>query len=93
MIKDFNNQTASDIVWQAQDGWHVDVRGMTPPNPMVAILSLIERPDVGSRLVVHHDREPFFLYPELAERGWSWRLVEAEAGEVRLELKREAARQ
>jgi hypothetical protein len=88
MIEEINRDTASDSVWKAQDGWHIDVRGMKPPAPMLAILSLIEMPEVGSRIVVHHEREPFFLYPELAERGWGWRLLDAEPGEVRLELKR-----
>lgn len=70
------------------DGRHIDVRGLEPPNPMVAIIQLIETPDVGSRVVVHHEREPIFLYPELAERGWRWRLVPGEPGEVRILLER-----
>jgi hypothetical protein len=79
-------------VWQAADGWHIDVRGLKPPSPMLDIISLIEMPELGSRLVVHHDREPVFLYPELAERGWTWRLIEGEPGEVRLVLERETSR-
>lgn len=77
--------------WKAEDGWHIDVRGLEPPNPMVAIIKLLEMPDAGSRVVVHHEREPFFLYPELAERGWRWQLLPGEPGEVRLELKRDRA--
>lgn len=91
MMACMNDKTDGEKVWQAKDGWHIDVRGLQPPNPMVAILRLLEMPDIGQRLVVHHDREPFFLYPELAERGWRWRLVPAEPGEVRLELWQGAA--
>ncbi|TAN55506.1 MAG: DUF2249 domain-containing protein [Rhodospirillales bacterium] len=89
-MTDFNGKTATDIVWQAQDGWHIDVRGLKPPSPMMAILGLIEMPDAGTRIVVHHDREPLFLYPELAERGWRWQLVPGDPGEVRVILSREA---
>jgi hypothetical protein len=93
MTAHMNDALAVDKLWQAQDGWHIDVRGLQAPGPMVAIIGLIERPDVGSCVVVHHDREPFFLYPELAERGWRWRLAPAPAGEVRLELSREGTAQ
>jgi hypothetical protein len=38
--------------------------------------------------VVHHEREPVFLFPELAQRGWSWEQIPVEPPEVRLRLKR-----
>lgn len=76
--------------WQAADGTHIDVRGLPPPEPMVAILSLLERPTTADRVIVHHDREPVFLYPELAERGWSHEIIDGEPGEVRLLLTRVA---
>lgn len=91
MMTGVDGKKGDEKVWRSEDGWHVDVRGLQPPNPMVAILRLLEMPDIGLRLVVHHDREPFFLYPELAERGWNWRLVPAQSGEVRIELWRGAA--
>ena len=28
--------------WRADDGWHIDVRGLSPPAPLVAILRLVE---------------------------------------------------
>ena len=44
-------------------------------------------------MVVHLDRDPVYLYPELAEIGWT---AEAEAdtapGEVVLRLRRQAGR-
>jgi hypothetical protein len=39
-------------------------------------------------VIVHHDREPLLLYPELAERGWSAQRMDAPPGEVRLVLER-----
>ena len=76
--------------WHAADGIHIDVRGLSPPEPMVAILTLLEHPDTNDRVIVHHDREPVFLYPELTERGWEYQIVAGEPGEVRLLLTRHA---
>ena len=75
--------------WQAADGNHIDVRGLQPPEPMVAIIALLERPGTQDRVIVHHDREPIFLYPELTDRGWSHEIIEGEPGEVRLLLTRQ----
>lgn len=67
--------------------WDIDVRGLPPPQPLVAILRQIERHGHDRRpLVVHHDRDPALLYPELAERGWQAERIEGEPGEVRLRL-------
>jgi hypothetical protein len=74
--------------WPEDDGTHIDVRGLPPPEPLVAILTLIERVDAATTIIVHHDRDPLLLYPELAERGWSAERVAGEAGEVRLKLMR-----
>lgn len=71
--------------WQAGDGWHIDVRGLPPPGPMVQILILLESIN-GGEVIVHHDREPIYLYPELAERRWNHEIVAGEQGEVRLRL-------
>lgn len=72
--------------WRAADGWHIDVRGLAPPDPLVAILRLIESLHDATPVTVHHDREPQLLYPELAERGWVAERIDAPAGEVRLRL-------
>jgi hypothetical protein len=76
--------------WTDADGVHVDVRGLDPPGPLVAILGLIDSLTEASPVFVHHDREPKLLYPELAERGWAAELLPAPAGEVRLKLERVA---
>ncbi|HYQ98628.1 MAG TPA: DUF2249 domain-containing protein [Casimicrobiaceae bacterium] len=75
--------------WSEPDGAHIDVRGLAPPGPMVAILELVGAVQDGSDVVVHHDREPLFLYPELAAIGWSAERIAGEPGEVRLRLRRE----
>jgi hypothetical protein len=77
--------------WSDADGEHVDVRGLSPPQPLVAIVRLIEAIDDARAVVAHLDRDPLMLYPELAERGWVAQQVPAPPGEVRLRLTRDAA--
>lgn len=72
--------------WTDCDGLHVDVRGLQPPQPLVAILRLIDGTPGLSVLTVHHDRDPQLLYPELAERAWGADRLAAPDGEVRLHL-------
>jgi hypothetical protein len=67
--------------------WHIDVRGLPPPRPLVAILSHVDQQGHDGRpLIVHHDRDPALLHPELAERGWWAERIEGEPGEVRLRV-------
>jgi hypothetical protein len=74
--------------WQDAEGEHLDVRGLPPPQPLVAVLRLLpELQAAGAALWMHHDRDPQLLYPELAERGWSAERVDGDPGEVRLLLR------
>ena len=72
--------------WADPDGWHIDVRGLAPPQPLVAILRLIDATPTLRVLIVHHDRDPMLLYPELAERGWAAERIDGAPDEVRLRL-------
>ncbi len=74
--------------WQADDGLHVDTRGLPPPEPMVAILWHLEQPGQTGPVIVHLDRDPIPLYSELAERGWTARPCTGTQGEICLELTR-----
>ncbi len=78
-------------VWQSADGVHIDVRGLSPPAPMIAILRLIDSGQHQGVVIVHHEREPAFLIPELADRKWAYAYLDGEPGEVRLRLTRRAA--
>lgn len=80
--------TAPPRRWVASDGPHLDVRGMSPPGPMVAILSLIDSGEGEAGFTVHLDRDPVFLHPELAERGYAAAPVPGDPGEVRLKVER-----
>lgn len=75
--------------WQDADGSHIDVRGLSPPQPMVAILRLLQSAGEGEVVVIAHlDRDPQMLYPELAQIGWQAEAVAADPGETRLRLTR-----
>jgi len=76
--------------WVEADGIHVDVRGLPPPQPLTTILALVKSIGDATPVVVHHERDPHFLYPELAEIGWTAERIDAPAGEVRLRLERAA---
>jgi hypothetical protein len=65
-------------IWQAPDATHVDLRGLEPPEPMVAVLQMLDRGEVDNVLIAHFDREPIFLYPELDDRGWTHEVIAPE---------------
>jgi len=72
--------------WTEADGIHIDVRGLPAPAPLVSILQLVGSIREGTPVIVHHDRDPQLLYPELAEIGWTAERIDGEPGEVRLRL-------
>ncbi|MCU0838808.1 MAG: DUF2249 domain-containing protein [Rhodospirillales bacterium] len=74
--------------WRIDDAVHIDVRGLEAPAPLTAILSLIDGGDHQGRIVVHHHRDPLYLYAELDERGWQYTRLPSPAGEVCLDLRR-----
>src|SRR5512134_792560 len=78
-------------VWCGADGVHIDVRGLSPPAPLIAILRLIDSGRHQGVVIVHHEREPVFLIPELDDRNWAYAYLDGEPGEVRLRLTRRAA--
>ena len=62
-------------IWRTPESVHIDVRGLEPPEPMVAILRLIDSAEADDIVIAHLDREPIFLYPELDDRGWGYEIV------------------
>lgn len=52
---------------------HLDCRGMTPPDPMTKVLRAAEAMLQGEVIEALLDREPVFLFPQLAHRGHEWR--------------------
>ncbi len=70
---------------------HIDVRGLEPPQPMVTIIGYLEQADTGDDLIVDLDRNPIYLFPELAERGWAAEHMTAPEGIVRLHIFRQGS--
>lgn len=48
----------------------LDNRGLEPPQPMMRILEALETLPAQATLLAINEREPLFLYPELAARGF-----------------------
>lgn len=48
----------------------VDARGLEPPQPMVKILTEVEKLKAGDQLKAHTDRRPLHLLDALKERGF-----------------------
>jgi hypothetical protein len=63
----------------------MDLRGMAPPGPMVAILKrMAEAPDQPFVALLPH--VPWPLLPEIEERGWRYDIMPDPSGECRLRL-------
>lgn len=60
--------------------FHLDLRDLEPPDPMVRILRQIELMEPDEVLFAVLDREPVFLLPELERRGHRWVCAADEAG-------------
>jgi uncharacterized protein (DUF2249 family) len=75
-----------DEVLKMFDGMIVetDVRHLEMPQPMHAILDALDHLPADKALYVYHKRIPVFLLPELAERGFDYRIKEISDGEVHL---------
>ena len=77
------------IHWQDQDGYHIDVSQLSPPEPMVAIVQLIEEGKISGPIIVHHNRLPVHLFPELHERGWTHQIISNAPQNIVLRLLKE----
>lgn len=62
----------------------LDVRGLEMPKPMLSILEALDHLSHDTALYVYHKRIPVFLLPELAQRGFEYRIKEVSDGDVRL---------
>ncbi len=50
----------------------LDNRGLSPPEPMLRILTALEALPAGGTITAQMDRRPMFLFPELEERGCTY---------------------
>jgi hypothetical protein len=61
---------------------YLDVRGFSPPEPMLRTLVELESLARGRTLVQINSRVPQFLLPMLAERGFAWEIDESRSDRV-----------
>ncbi|HEX7004599.1 MAG TPA: DUF2249 domain-containing protein [Trueperaceae bacterium] len=73
------------------DGEILDNRGLEPPMPMVRTLEAYERLLPGGRLVIHNDRVPIYLLPQLEERGAEYHVHPQDDGSTQVEILKPAA--
>ncbi|WBY03226.1 DUF2249 domain-containing protein [Ramlibacter tataouinensis] len=78
---------ASVPTWTEDGLEHLDVRGLPPPQPLVIILRWLQQGARRAPLLVHLERDPVMLYPELAEIGWEGVRQPGAPGDVRLLLR------
>ena len=70
----------------------LDNRGLLPPEPMVRILETLEGMQPGEVLEAINERDPVFLYPELAKRGHAIRVEPRDGGGFRIVVCHSAAK-
>lgn len=75
--------------------FHIDNRGLEPPQPMVRTLELLDnRPafqDGSLGLEIWNERVPAFLLPELEDRQFNYDIHDLENGTVVIQIYRQAS--
>lgn len=66
----------------------LDNRGLEPPQPMIRTLSRLEKMGDDETLIIHNDRPPMFLYPELDALGYPHETEEAPEGGYRITIRK-----
>ncbi len=65
---------------------HLDNRGLEPPNPMIRTLEALETLAPGDVLVIHNDRVPIYLLPQLADEGAEYEVQEQPDGSAKVRI-------
>ena len=68
----------------------IDVRGLLPPEPFENIMHALQSLPAGAALQVRIHREPFPLYEELHDTGYTWQTTELEDGSFEILITRAA---
>lgn len=64
----------------------LDNRGLEPPNPMIRTLEALDSMAPGEVLVIHNDRVPVYLLPQLADAGADYQVEEQPDGSARVRI-------
>ncbi|MCL6517207.1 DUF2249 domain-containing protein [Alicyclobacillus sp.] len=72
--------------------FHLDNRGLEPPQPMVRTLEFLDGHDAVQSgelaLEIWNERVPAFLLPELEERGFTYEIDDEGNGTVRVRIRK-----
>ncbi len=68
----------------------LDNRGLEPPNPMIRTLEMLEGMAPGAVLVIHNDRVPIYLLPQLLDSGATYEVEEQPDGSARVRITKAA---
>ena len=69
----------------------LDNRGLEPPEPMMRTLAKLDELAPGDVLVIHNDRLPAFLLPELDDRGYAYEAMEQDDGSYQVRIEKPAS--
>lgn len=64
----------------------LDNRGLEPPNPMIRTLEALDAMAPGDVLVIHNDRVPIYLLPQLADEGAEYEVLEQPDGSAQVRI-------
>ncbi len=70
--------------------FHLDNRGLEPPQPMVRTLELLDQEETCQNgtmgVEIWNERVPALLLPELSERSFQFQVTDEEEGTVRVKI-------
>ncbi len=66
--------------------WFLNVKGMTPPEPIELTLSVLDKLPKDIQLVQVNERVPQFLFPIIEERGFKYSITQHSNEEVQIEI-------
>ncbi|HET9027791.1 MAG TPA: DUF2249 domain-containing protein [Trueperaceae bacterium] len=64
----------------------LDNRGLEPPNPMIRTLEALDAMAPGDVLVIHNDRVPIYLLPQLVDAGAEYEVAEQVDGSAQVRI-------
>jgi len=77
-MPDFPDLPDFPVLWRGGI-LEMDLRKLTPPDPIIAVLKMIEGTagfrEIGEAFTVWLNRDPVYLYPELAGRQWHAEII------------------
>ncbi|HRP46904.1 MAG TPA: DUF2249 domain-containing protein [Trueperaceae bacterium] len=68
----------------------LDNRGLEPPNPMIRTLEALDAMAPGDVLVIHNDRVPIYLLPQLVDAGAEYEVAEQPDGSAQVRIRKGA---